>query len=951
MATAAQVVKGSGYPRLHGIAQAVALLCAFGAMAPSLAQTEAAAAPATAAGSEAAPVAVAPAAAPASAAAEAAPAAQVTDAAPPASAAPAAPEAAPEVVITGSRIRGIAPVGSSVVTLGRNDIEQSGAISTAKILQEVPQVFNLGVSENSRGQAGGAGNITYASSINLRGIGPYATLTLVDGHRVVGQGTTGATVDPSIIPALALQRVEIIADGASAIYGSDAVAGVANLILRRNQEALEATVRYGNADGYNERMAGALWGHKWKGGQVTAGIEHTYHSALSGQDRDFYSGDLRAFGGGDFRSTQCAPGNVVIAGNSYAIPAGGVTKGNGAALVAGTSNKCDNLKYADLFPEQERNSAVITFNQELTKGIKFFADGFWTRRTYRLSPTILSSNLTVPQTNPFYVRPAGATAGTSETVAYSFLNDLPPNVANGRSRTVELTSGFDISLPMDWKTQVLYTYGKNTDLAETLHGLNNAAVTAALADTNPATALNVFGGTNNPATLAAISNNIALSPGETIFKNFAIKADGPLFNLPAGKLRAAVGFEHQDHRVEGGQTTGPANNPTSGSVVVTRKVKSAFGELAVPIIGSANALPLVQRLDLNAALRYDDYDDVGSTNNPKYGVNWVPVDGVTVRASYGTSFRAPGLTNIQSFTNGGRGGLFVQNYSDPTIGGALRVGLTLSAGRNPDLKPESAATRSVGVEWQPSFLERTKFGLSYFSINYDGQIVGYLSDLTILNREAQFAGTGLIVRNPSPAFIADMLSKYPVNTVVPANVALFVDGSPKNLGQSKSRGFDFSASTSVQTENWGDLSFGLNGTYFTKYAYAVAPGSVMVDQLNTIFNPLRLKMRASSTWNYGPYNASLFVNYINGYDNNLATPTQNVASSTTFDLRFNYNMGALFNGSWAKDLTLSAGVVNLFDKNPPFVNVAQSTNGGGGFDPTLTNPTGRIISLGLTKRF
>ncbi|WP_395399588.1 TonB-dependent receptor domain-containing protein [Pseudoduganella sp. UC29_106] len=917
MATAAQVGKNSGNPRMHVIAQAVAMLCAFGAMAPAIAQSEAA-----------------PVAAPA---VEAAPAP--------------AQEAAPEVVITGSRIRGIAPVGSSVVTLGRSDIEQSGAVSTAKILQEVPQVFNLGVSENSRGQAGGAGNITFASAINLRGIGPFATLTLVDGHRVVAQGTTGATVDPSIIPALALQRVEIIADGASAIYGSDAVAGVANLILRRNQEALEATVRYGHADGYNERMAGALWGHKWKGGQVTAAIEHTYHSALNGQDRDFYTGDLRAFGGGDFRSTQCAPGNIVIAGTSYAIPQGGVTKATAGSLAPNTSNKCDNLKYADLFPRQERNSGVITFNQELTKGIKFFADGFATRRTYRLSPTILAANLTVPQANPFYVRPPGAPAGTNETVAYSFLNDLPPNIARGKSRTVELTTGLDIALPMDWKTTVLYTWGKNEDLAESLHGLNNAAISTALADTNPSTALNVFGGANNPATLAKISNNIGLSPGETIFKNAAVKADGPLFQLPAGKLRAAVGFEHQDVRTEGGQTTGPADNPSTGSVVITRTVKSAFAELAAPIIGSANALPGVEKLDLNAAIRYDKYSDVGSTNNPKYGVNWVPFQGLTVRGSYGTSFRAPGLTNIQGFTNGGRGGLFVQNYSDPTIGGALRVGLTLSAGRNPDLKPETATTRSLGVEWEPAFLERTKFGLTYFTINYDNQIVGYLSDLTILNREGQLAGTGIIQRNPSPAFIAQMLAQYPVNNVVPQNVTLFVDGSPKNLGQSISKGFDFSATHRMQTENWGDFTFGLNGTYFTKYAYAIAPGAPMVDQLNTIFNPLRLKARLNTTWNYGPYNASVFVNYINAYDNNLAAPTQKVASSTTFDLRFNYDMGSAFNGRWAKDLTLSAGVVNLFDKNPPFVNIAQSTNGGGGFDPTLTNPTGRIISVGLTKRF
>jgi len=870
--------------------------------------------------------------------------------------APAADARAPaenvaEVVVTGSRIRGVAPVGSSVVTVGPTDIMASGAVSTAKILQEVPQVFNLGVSESSRGQAGGSGNISYGSSINLRGIGPYATLTLVDGHRVVGQGTTGATVDPSIIPALALQRVEIVADGASAIYGSDAVAGVANLVLRRNREDLQAMARFGFADGYRERQAGALWGHKWKGGQVTLSFENTYHTALSGQARAFYTGNLTGQGGGDFRSTQCAPGNIIIGGATYPIPAGGVTRANAGALVAGAANRCDNLKYADLIPRQERNSGVMTFNQQLTPEIGLILDGFATRRNYRLSPSVTASNVTVPQANPFYVRPAGAPAGTGETVAYSFINDLAPNVATGWSKSRELTAGLDIKLGKDWKATLLQTFGHNEDLAQTLHGLNSAAITAALADTNPATALNVFGGANNPATLAAISNNLTISPGETDFKNFSAKADGPLFAVPAGLVRAAVGFEYQDVKTQGGQTTGPATNPTSGWVVLDRTVKSGFLELSVPLVGAANALPGIRKLDLNLAGRYDKYSDVGSTNNPKAGLNWSPVDDVMVHASYGTSFRAPGLTQLRGFSNGGRGGLYVQNYSDPTLGGALRVGVTLSA-PSPDLKPETARTRSLGVDWSPAIGTQTKLGLNVFDVEYDNQITGVLSDLTILNREAQFAGTGIITRNPSPELVAQLLAQYPqVSGVLPSTWTLFVDGSGKNLGKSVTRGFDFTASTRIPAGDIGDFFLGLNGTRFTRYAYAITASAPMVDQLNTIFNPLKLKARASLRWNLGPYMANVFVNYVNGYTNNLATPVQEVSSNTTVDLRFNYDLSGGFNGDWAKDTSVALGVTNAFDRRPPFVNIAQSTNGGGGFDPTTTNPVGRTISITFDKHF
>jgi iron complex outermembrane receptor protein len=870
--------------------------------------------------------------------------------APAAPATPAPAEQMTEVVVTGSRIRGVAPVGAAVNSVSRDAIESSGAVNTAQILQETPQVFNLGVSENSRGQSGGAGNITYGSGINLRGIGPFATLTLVNGHRVIGQGTQGATVDPSIIPSLALERIEIVADGASAIYGSDAVAGVVNLIMRREKGA-EGMVRFGVGDGYKERQVGALWGAKWKGGQTTLTVEHTYRSAISGRDRDFFKGDLRAEGGGDFRSSQCSPGNIVIAGVNYPIPAGGVTAANRNQLVAGSPNRCDNSKVQDLVPQQERNSFAFTFNQELTKNIALFADGFATRREYRFRPAALASNLTVPASNPFYVRPAGAPAGTSETVAYSFINDLPVNTANGKSQTWELTTGADFTLPAGWKASALVTYGNNDDLAETLGGLNNAAITAALADRNPATALNVFGsGPNNPATLAAISNSIALSPGDTRFINLAAKADGPLFDLPGGKVRAAFGYERQDIRTIGGQTTGPATNPTFGEVKLERTVDSLFGELFVPLVGSGNAMPGVKRLDLVAAARVDRYSDVGNTDNPKLGLSWVPVDGLTLRGSYGTSFRAPGLTQIRGFTNGGRGGLFVQNYSDPTNGGALRVGVALSAA-NPDLKPETSTTKTLGFDWQPGFAPRTRLSMTWFDIVYDDQIVGYLSDLTVLNREASFAGTGVIQRNPSPDLVAQLLAQYPISGVPPATWTLFVDGRNKNLAKSVSRGIDFQVQSRVSADAWGDFVFGLNGTVFTKYDVAVTKTSPLTSQLNTIFNPIKYRARASTQWTIGNVSSALFVNYTGAYDNNLATPLQRVNSNTTVDVRLAYALEGLGSADLLKDATIALGVTNLFDKAPPFVNIAQSNNGGGGFDPTLANPVGRVVSLTLNKKF
>ncbi len=853
-----------------------------------------------------------------------------------------------EIVVTGSRIRGVAPVGSNVVSVGRDEIEASGATTTAQVLQQIPQIFNLGITESSRGTNGGAGNITFGSGVNIRGIGPFATLALINGHRAVGQGTAGASVDPSVMPTLAIERLEIVADGASAIYGSDAVAGVANIIMRRNVNGAQVMARYGSANGYNERQIGGLWGTKWAGGQVTLTLEHDFHSNLSGVDRDFFRGNLTSRGGNNFASVQCNPGTIVISGTNYPIPAGGVTSANASQLVSSTATaaaRCDNLQYQDLIPRQERNSGAFTLDQDIGNGFKLYSDGFFSRREYRRIPGYAAANVTVPSTNPFYVRPPGAPAGTSETVGYSFINDLPQDVAKGFSRSAEVTVGVDYTLPHDWKVGVLYTYGQNEDIATSYRGLNNAAITAALASTNPATALNVFSsGANNPATLAAISNNINIAPGKTKYSDTVIKGDGPLFELPGGKVRAAFGLENQHMTLDTGQTSGPATGPLTNPVFLGRTINSAYAEFLIPLVGSANAMPGLKKLELDIAGRIDDYSDVGSTRNPKFGLNWSPVEGLTIRSSYGRSFRAPGLTNLKGQAVQG---LFIQNYSDPTNGGAIRQGVALNGGF-PGLTPETATTKSLGFDWAVPVGNSTKLSVNYFDVRYENQLNSVLSDLTILGREAQFAGTGIIVRNPSAA----LYSQYPVlSGVLPNPVTLFVDGRTRNLGRSITHGFDLQVSTKIQTETWGNFGVGFNGTIFTKYKVAVTPSAPLLNQLNTINNPLRFKARVSGSWSYGPWYSNVFVNYTGAYQNNLITPVQMVSRNTTVDMRVAYALDEDGKSEIFKDATIALGATNLFDRNPPFVNIQQSNNGGGGFDPTVANPTGRVISITFDKRF
>ncbi len=296
------------------------------------------------------------------------------------------------------------------------------------------------------------------------------------------QGTTGFAVDPSVIPTLALSRVEIVADGSSAIYGSDAIAGVANLILRRDFQGIEATARFASGDEYDESQAGVIVGKKWDSGRFTLAVENGYHSALNGADRDFYNADLRARGGSDFRATNCNPGNIVVGAVSYPIPVGGVTPATAGTLVAGPPNKCDNLKFADLIPLQDRNSLAATFDQNLTDKLQLFGDGFASKRTFKIyNATGNNAAFTVPRSNAFFVAAPGLAANApTETVLTSLLNIYPQGFSDGYSAAYEATLGLRYKLPAAWSFEASFTGGRNDDRAVGHNAVNNAAQAIAL---------------------------------------------------------------------------------------------------------------------------------------------------------------------------------------------------------------------------------------------------------------------------------------------------------------------------------------------------------------------------------------------------------------------------------------------------------------------------------------
>jgi iron complex outermembrane receptor protein len=850
---------------------------------------------------------------------------------------------AADIVVTGSRIRGAAPVGSSVIAIDRRAIEASGAVTTDRLIKEIPQVFDLGTSENSRGQSGGNSNITFGNAINIRGIGPYATLTILDGHRVVNNSRS---VDPSIIPSLGLERVEVVADGASAVYGSDAIAGVVNLIPRRTLNGIETIARVGAARNFHESQFGIAAGKTGDWGQVMVAYEHVFRSNLSGDDRNFFTSDQRRYGGRDFRVNQCNPGTLTVGGRNYAIPQGGVTPATSGQLVPGTANLCEGFTGQDLFPETRYDSANATFTVHLTNWLDAFGDGYYSKRQFKRFGGYTGATVSVPGTNAFFTRPPGTTG--AETVQIR-LDDLPNNLSFGSTESWQTAGGLRAKFG-GWEVQGQVIYGRNDDVSNTPNGINTPALNAALASSNPATAFDPYGlGRTSAAVLAAINDQVFNAPTRNRFTGVEATVNGTLFDLPGGGVKLAAGYERQELEVSLGIQRGAPTSPLAFRDY-DRQVDSGYAELYVPIFGSANALPGLRRLELTAAVRYDKYSDVGSTTNPKFGANWSPLRGLVIRGSYGTSFRAPLFSQIY----GNSSNIFVQPYADPALGGAIVQGAALSGG-NTALRPEEATTWSAGLDWDP--LPGGRLSLTYFDVNYTGQVDSYLGDLAILSREAQFAGTGVILRGAAAAARVQELLAQGITIargVLPANPTLFIDGRTQNLGRSKTSGIDAVASYTFDTNNAGRFTLNANATYLTRYRSAITPAGDLIDRRNTVFNPLKFKGRGSLYWAYEGANTRLTVNHVGGYDNNTLpnNGVQKVASYTTVDLGVTFDVGNTASRSlFAGGFSVSFDALNLFDRKPPFLDFAPTINGSGGYDATAANPVGREIAVTLRKRF
>jgi outer membrane receptor protein involved in Fe transport len=723
-----------------------------------------------------------------------------------------------DIVVTGSHIHGARPI-APVDTLTREDIDVSGYSQTGDLVRSLPENFAGGQNPGVMNTGGGGSvNLTNASTVNLRGLGPDATLTLLDGQRLAADGLAQAP-DVSVIPLAAIDHVEVVTDGASALYGSDAVAGVVNFVLRKDYDGGEASATVGGATqgGGFETDYNALGGKLWSGGHALLSAEYLH------QDDIFV---------GQRANTAGAPADNTLLGG------------------------------------QNRLSLFGDAGQALTPWVSAHIDALYSQRQ------------------------AGQQAQLNAK-ATGFRYDLQSDVFS-------VNPGLDFKLPAGWSAAL---DGSVSRSADDLSYLSSAAVRA---------------DTDYRNTIGSVEAS----------------ANGTLAHLPSGPIKLALGA---GYRHEGFDTN-------STVAAAARDVAYVYGEALVPLVAPSKTRLGLNALDLSLAGRFEHYSDFGSTSNPKVALRYVPVDGLTLRGTWGTSFKAPTFYQLYTQHN-------LEYFPAALLGGAPGGYALINFGGNPDLKPERASSWTAGFDWSPPQDRALVVSATYFDIDYTGRIASPISSPRTALSNPIFAP--FIVRNPSAAQQAAALASTPIFENFagvpynPAQTTSLIEDVFTNVTAQAIRGVDLSAKTGLSLPR-GRLDAFANATWLqiTQQTLASTPA---VELTGTLFNPPSWRLRSGLTWTYAGFSASGILNYVASETDTNRAPTAVVGSWTTIDLNLAYRRpigpGPL------SGLETSLAITNLFDRAPPVAKGAALQAQGIAFDSTNTSDIGRFIALTVRKRF
>ncbi|MEN2709729.1 TonB-dependent receptor domain-containing protein [Sphingomonas sp. NPDC092331] len=991
--------------------------------------------------------------------------------------APAAQEgsaATDEIVVVGTQIKGASTTAALPVSvIDANQIDATGALSGDELFRSIPQAGDVTFNESNNPQTSNAarGDV---NSINLRNLGVGNTLVLLNGRRLVNHPTSQAGdgnvpvlgYNANALPVAGIQRLEILRDGAAAIYGSDAVAGVVNTVTKTNIHGGSLDFRYGGAEGTHRRefQVTGTAGSNFAGGRgnVSLYLDYTHRTAQLAEDQPYtatdnlmsyfandpaYAGNLTA----DGRATQSPWANLAVVGGPGTIrrspgnqaltsSAGAFhtqSSANPGCLVALSADTClgsgtratastlrserfDTRPGTTVSPRINRYNSFASAHYDISDSLTAYGEaGFYYAETRRIQPPTINLNaIVVPASN--YWNPFGPTTinGQPNPNRIPNLTNVPAaglpvrlstyrfvdagkqevNVTNWQSRFLGGLKGQIGSF--DFDSAFLYSAAQATDVS---NAINMTKLQQNLALSTP-DAYNPFSGgcaatpsvgDCSPASAATIDSfqfKLKRRSKTTLALADFKMSNARLLTLPGGNLGVAFGIEgrretqrdDRDPNLNGtigfvDMVTGETNLSNVAAVSPTpstkghREVFSAFAELAVPLVSPEMRVPLVHRLDVQLAGRYEHYSDFGSVAKPKVAAAWDLVDGLRIRGSWSQGFRAPNLeqTNTVAYSRlnsntdyyrceadlrAGR----IANYSACSRG----ISYSIFVSGNPNLKPENSTSWTLGTVLQPKFIPESAGRLTltadFWSIKQTG-IVGQFGaqNALVLDYLLRLQGSS----NPNVIRAAPTADDTPVFTgtgLAPAGVVTRINDQFVNLLPQTVQGIDLALLYNVRT-GIGKFDLALNGARLTKFSRDTPPAvqalfdartagqinaaTPLTDARDLIADRGKPKWRVtgSLTWSKSGWQIGAFANYIDTvYDSNFLDANgrpYKLDGQVTFNLYTQYR----FKGGVLDDTRIRIGARNIFDKQPPIT--------ADGYLGSLYSPYGRYLYMTIGKRF
>jgi len=888
---------------------------------------------------------------------------------------------AERVVVTGSSIKRIQSEGAlPIQVITRSDIERAGIVSAEQMVSRITAngtgadnlSSNVGIQLGTTDR-----NNNGNSSANLRGMGASSTLVLLNGRRVSSHGAKGNAVDLNSIPMAAVDRIEILKDGASAIYGTDAIGGVINFILRKDFTGAEVTAFADKtADGGGDIYRGSIVGGKGNlakdGYNIMASLTLDKQEKLAGADRSFSNGFQPARGlspdtAGTTFATQTGLANTGI-GASFRTPTDGTQTFNRANLLS-FQGKCDTVPGMSQYQSALWNSPGFKYACAYDYGGREILiqpverTNFVSRGTMQLNPNhaasleiVASRSKANKEFEQLQITTTGAILGAAYPVGGPYYQNLSAYVptfdatkpiayrwrcTDCGNRQIETTTDqyrilaslegvigkWDYKLGLSsagskadsvhnggfyYQTGLISALGSGLINPWLLPGQSQSAAGMALLQAASATGAKLFG-------------------GKTGLTQFDGSISGELAQLPAGPLGAAIGFDirKEDYQFSDGSRTGPAiyQAPFDAEFPkASRDIRALYAEVSVPI---------VKNLEAQVAVRHDDYSLFGGTTNPKVALRWNPVKQAVFRGSYNTGFRAPGFFQLY----GAQGDSPVPgNIADPVLCPQNPGDLSVCAirpnarqGGNATLTPEKSKQWSIGTVLAPA-----------------DWITGTI-DLWQIER------TDRIYELTPQQVLANYLS-FPGYLVRGANGRLdgtdgYIRAGFVNAAGDIAKGVDVSLNLNGRL-GAGRWSASMDGTYmdsFRSRVFATQPYTETVGKWNSRDLFVRWKHELGFTYAEGVWSGTVSQSYTAGYKDEPplgVVPAGFVADVDSYTV---YNVSATYTGF--KNTSITAGIKNLFDADPPFTAHNVDFAAGAGWDPRVADPRGRAFNILMKYSF